>query len=73
MDSEKPGTRLLDLVAVMSRLRRECPWDAKQTHESLAPHLLEESYEALEALASQDPEALREELGDVLLQVMFHA
>jgi XTP/dITP diphosphohydrolase len=73
MDSEKPGTRLLDLVAVMSRLRRDCPWDAKQTHESLAPHLLEESYEALEALASQDPEALREELGDVLLQVMFHA
>jgi XTP/dITP diphosphohydrolase len=73
MDTEKPGTRLLDLVAVMSRLRRECPWDAKQTHESLAPHLLEESYEALEALASQDPEALREELGDVLLQVMFHA
>ena len=73
MDSEKPGTRLLDLVAVMSRLRRDCPWDAKQTHESLAPHLLEESYEALEALASQDPEGLREELGDVLLQVMFHA
>jgi XTP/dITP diphosphohydrolase len=73
MDSEKPGTRLLDLVAVMSRLRRECPWDAKQTHETLAPHLLEESYEALEALESQDPEALREELGDVLLQVMFHA
>lgn len=73
MDSEKPGTRLLGLVAVMSRLRRDCPWDAKQTHESLAPHLLEESYEALEALASQDPEALREELGDVLLQVMFHA
>jgi XTP/dITP diphosphohydrolase len=65
--------RLLELVAVMSRLRRECPWDAKQTHESLAPHLLEESYEALEALESGDPEALREELGDVLLQVMFHA
>jgi XTP/dITP diphosphohydrolase len=57
----------------MSRLRRECPWDAKQTHESLAPHLLEESYEALEALESGDPDALREELGDVLLQVMFHA
>jgi XTP/dITP diphosphohydrolase len=57
----------------MARLRRDCPWDAKQTHESLAPHLLEESYEALEALESGDPEALREELGDVLLQVMFHA
>ena len=57
----------------MARLRQECPWDAKQTHESLAPHLLEESYEALEALESGDPEALREELGDVLLQVIFHA
>src|SRR5262245_59319362 len=68
-----PEDRLRELVAVMSRLRRECPWDAKQTHESLAPHLLEESYEALEALESGDPDALREELGDVLLQVMFHA
>jgi XTP/dITP diphosphohydrolase len=68
-----PADRLRELVAVMSRLRRECPWDAKQTHESLAPHLLEESYEALEALESGDPDALREELGDVLLQVMFHA
>jgi len=71
--AQPAGDRLLELVAVMSRLRRECPWDAKQTHGSLAPHLLEESYEALEALESGDPEALREELGDVLLQVMFHA
>ena len=70
---EQAGTRLLELVAVMRRLRRECPWDAKQTHATLAPHLLEESYEALEALESGDPDALREELGDVLLQVMFHA
>jgi XTP/dITP diphosphohydrolase len=70
---EPTGARLLELVAVMSRLRRECPWDAKQTHGTLAPHLLEESYEALEALESGDPDALREELGDVLLQVMFHA
>jgi len=70
---EPAGARLLELVAVMSRLRRECPWDAKQTHGSLAPHLLEESYEALEALEDGDPDALREELGDVLLQVMFHA
>jgi XTP/dITP diphosphohydrolase len=68
-----PEDRLRELAAVMSRLRRECPWDAKQTHESLAPHLLEESYEALEALESGDPDALREELGDMLLQVMFHA
>jgi MazG family protein len=70
---EPAGARLLELVAVMSRLRRECPWDAKQTHATLAPHLLEESYEALEALESGDPDDLREELGDVLLQVMFHA
>ena len=70
---EQAGARLLELVAVMRRLRRECPWDAKQTHGTLAPHLLEESYEALEALESGDSDALREELGDVLLQVMFHA
>ena len=71
--SRSRGDRLLEFVAVMSRLRKECPWDARQTHESLAPHLLEECYEALEALESGDPDALREELGDVLLQVMFHA
>jgi XTP/dITP diphosphohydrolase len=57
----------------MDRLRAECPWDAKQTHESLAPYLLEETYEALEALEGGDAAALREELGDVLLQVLFHA
>jgi uncharacterized protein YabN with tetrapyrrole methylase and pyrophosphatase domain len=61
------------LVVVMDTLRVNCPWDAKQTHESLAPYLLEECYEALEALESGDPAALRDELGDVLLQVMFHA
>jgi len=69
----RPGEQLLELVAVMARLRQECPWDARQTHQTLAPHLLEESYEALEALEGGDPEALREELGDVLLQVVFHA
>jgi XTP/dITP diphosphohydrolase len=57
----------------MARLRAECPWDARQTHQSLAPHLLEETYEALEALENGDQAALREELGDVLLQVLFHA
>lgn len=67
------GARLLDLVVVMDRLRTGCPWDAKQTHESLAPFLLEETYEAIEALDSGDPGAFREELGDVLLQVVFHA
>lgn len=68
-----PGTRLLDLVATMDTLRVNCPWDARQTHETLAPHLIEESYEALEALEDGDQAALREELGDVLLQVAFHA
>jgi XTP/dITP diphosphohydrolase len=68
-----PGSRLLDLVVTMDTLRVNCPWDARQTHETLAPHLLEESYEALEALESGDSGALRDELGDVLLQVVFHA
>ncbi len=70
---DRPGERLLDLVAVMDRLRVACPWDARQTHESLAPHLLEEAYEALDALAAADQAAFRDELGDVLLQVVFHA
>src|SRR3984957_7492711 len=68
-----PGARLLELVQVMDTLRVSCPWDARQTHASLAPHLLEETYEALDALTAGDQAALREELGDVLLQVMFHA
>ncbi len=72
-EPEITGSALLDLVAIMDRLRRECPWDAEQTHESLAPHLLEETYEALEALERRDLAALRDELGDVLLQVLFHA
>ena len=71
--SDLPGAHFIDLVATMDRLRVECPWDAKQTHASLAPHLLEESYEAVEALESGDQRALREELGDVLMQPVFHA
>jgi XTP/dITP diphosphohydrolase len=67
------GARLLELVKVMDTLRLNCPWDAKQTHASLAPYLLEETYETVDALASGDPAAVREELGDVLLQVVFHA
>jgi XTP/dITP diphosphohydrolase len=68
-----PGARLLDVVSTMDTLRRECPWDIKQTHESLAPYLLEESYEALEAVETGDHQALCEELGDVLIQVAFHS
>ncbi len=71
--ADLPGARLIDLVSTMDRLRAECPWDARQTHASLAPHLLEEPYEALEALESGDEQAFCEELGDVLLQVVFHA
>jgi XTP/dITP diphosphohydrolase len=72
---ERPGARLLDLVAVMDRLRSPggCPWDREQTHASLAPYLLEETYETLEAIDSGDRAHLREELGDLLLQVVFHA
>ena len=70
-----PGSRLLDLVAAMDRLRSPggCPWDAEQTHESLAGYLVEETFETLEAIESGDRRHLAEELGDVLLQVVFHA
>jgi XTP/dITP diphosphohydrolase len=63
----------VDLVAVMDRLRTDCPWDREQTHRSLAKYLLEETYETLEAIESGDRDHLREELGDLLLQVCFHA
>jgi len=73
--TSRPGERLLDLVEVMDRLRSPggCPWDEKQTHESLVPYLIEETYETLDAIESKDSAALLEELGDVLLQVVFHA
>jgi len=70
---ETPGRRLLDLVDVMDRLRVDCPWDREQTHRSLATYLLEETYEVLEAIDTGDRDHLREELGDLLLQVYFHA
>jgi len=70
-----PGSRLLDLVAVMDRLRSPggCPWDGEQTHESLVPYVIEETYELVEAIESGDRTHLIEELGDLLLQVVFHA
>jgi len=67
------GARFVDLVEVMRRLRRDCAWTREQTHESLAPYLAEESEETLEAIESGDTDHLREELGDLLLQVVFHA
>lgn len=70
-----PGAGLIDAVRVMDQLHSPggCPWDAKQTHESLRRYLIEETYELLEAIEEGDRAALREELGDVLLQVLFHA
>ena len=70
-----PGAALLDAVAVMDRLRSPggCPWDAEQTHESLLQYLVEECYELYQAIEDGDRAAVREELGDVLLQVLFHA
>jgi len=69
------GQRLLDLVAVMNTLRSPggCPWDARQTHESLVEYLIEEAYESVEAIEAGDRAGMREELGDLLLQVVFHA
>lgn len=69
------STPVDQLVQVMDQLRSPggCPWDAQQTHESLARYLLEETYEALEAMDQGDLVSLREELGDLLLQVVFHA
>jgi tetrapyrrole methylase family protein/MazG family protein len=63
------------LVQLMARLRAPdgCPWDRKQTHDSLKPYLIEETYEVLEAIDRQDVESLREELGDLALQILFHA
>ncbi|MFD7231337.1 nucleoside triphosphate pyrophosphohydrolase [Streptomyces sp. NPDC059881] len=68
-----PGARLLDLVQVMDRIRRECPWSSQQTHKGLAKYGIEEAYELVEAIEDGDHDELREELGDVLLQVVFHA
>lgn len=72
-EPHRPG--FADLIAVMARLRAPdgCPWDRQQTHASLRPYLLEEAYEALEAIDQEDAERLKEELGDLLLQVVFHA
>jgi XTP/dITP diphosphohydrolase len=69
------GAALLDAAAVMDRLRSPggCPWDAEQNHESLLQYLIEECYELYQAVEDGDRDAIREELGDVLLQVLFHA
>ena len=77
MGSDRPEEPLLEFLAVMRRLRAECPWKQEQTHRSLARYLLEETHETLEAIDAGDEtgdwDHLREELGDLLLQVYFHA
>jgi XTP/dITP diphosphohydrolase len=69
----QPGERLVDAVAMMDKLRTAGPWESKQTHDSLRRFLLEETYELFDAVRSGDADSLRDELGDVLLQVLFHA
>ena len=71
--TDAPGDALSQFAAVMRRLRTDCAWKAGQTHESLVPYLREETEELAEAIAAGDPGHVCEELGDVLLQVVFHA
>ncbi|NLU70880.1 nucleoside triphosphate pyrophosphohydrolase [Streptomyces sp. HNM0574] len=68
-----PGARLIDVVQVMDRIREECPWSGARDHRGLAKYAVEEAYELVEAIEEGDRGALCEELGDVLLQVVFHA
>ncbi len=72
---QEPARQLERAIAVMHRLRQPdgCPWDREQTHDSIISNLLEESYECIDAIRSRDWPHLREELGDVLMQVLFHA
>src|SRR5438874_5287470 len=64
---------LEDTLSLMRDLRARCEWDAAQTHESLRPYLIEEAYEVDDAIRAGDDARLREELGDLLLQVLFHS
>ena len=75
MPSPDAGQRFVELLNLMTRLRGDggCPWDREQTRESLRPFLVEETHEVLEALGEGDPARIREELGDLLFQVVFHA
>ena len=68
-----PTAELVRFVSIVRRLRRECPWDRRQTHRSIRTHLIEEAYETVDALDRNDLEGLRHELGDLLLHVVMHA
>jgi tetrapyrrole methylase family protein/MazG family protein len=72
-ECRKEGKLFQELVDIVSRLRKECPWDREQTNQSIKNNLIEEAYELLEAIEENDNEAMVEELGDVLLQVVFHS
>ncbi|BDU10436.1 hypothetical protein AINA4_03570 [Aurantimicrobium sp. INA4] len=74
-EEQKDQSKLDELIEVMAVLRAPggCPWDAEQTHESLIKYLIEETYELIDAIESGDRDAMIEELGDVLYQVIFHA
>lgn len=70
---EKEHYTMNDLLEIMVHLRRDCPWDAKQTHQTLKQYLLEETYEVLETIDLQEWEKFPQELGDLLLQIVFHS
>lgn len=69
----KPARNFDDLAELVALLRKECPWDRRQTHDSIKDNLIEEAYEVVEAIDNRDPDELRKELGDLLLQVLFHS
>ncbi len=73
MECREEGKNFQKLVDIVERLRRECPWDREQTNQSIKNNLIEEAYELLEAIEENDDKAMIEELGDVLLQVVFHS
>jgi len=68
-----PGNKFENLMEIMYKLRKECPWDKKQTHDSLKANTLEEAYEVIEAIDEKDYESLKGELGDLLLHIVFHS
>ena len=70
---QKESYDMQDLLSIMEVLRSQCPWDRQQTHKSIRKNLIEETYEAVEAIDNEDSALLKEELGDLLLQVVFHA
>lgn len=75
IECREPALQMQRLIAIMKRLRapQGCPWDAEQTHHSLISNMIEEAYEVVDTIQRDDWEQMREELGDVLLQVVFHA